>query len=112
MSEHDRLIRALNDGNAQVRAAAWDALRALDEDAVDALLSAFYAGVSEAQGLLILALVAEIGGPDGLTLLRNVYYDPDARQAWHIAAGRGLLHNHANLDAHEIERLAGDGEIR
>ncbi|MBL8164581.1 MAG: hypothetical protein JNJ61_21505 [Anaerolineae bacterium] len=110
MSEHDGLIRALNEADAQARSAAWDALRALDEDAVDALLNAFYAGMSEPHGTLILALVAEIGGPDALTLLRNVYYDPGARQAWHTAAAQGLLHNRANLDAHELAQLERDGE--
>lgn len=83
-------------------------LLALDEDAVDPLISAFYAGVNEAQGVAILELVGEIGGPDALTLLRNVGYDPTTRAAWRVAARDGLMMNRANLSAEEIEQLLTD----
>ncbi len=97
------LLKQLTDGDAEARAA----LLALDEDAVNPLIDAFHAGVSEAGGLAIIDLVAEIGGPDALTLLRYVYHF-EARPAWKTAARRGLLLNRSNLDASELAELTGD----
>jgi hypothetical protein len=56
-------------------------------------------------GIAILELVAEIGGPDALSLLRNVYHFDDQHTAWRNAARRGLFHNRNNLDASELTDL-------
>jgi hypothetical protein len=81
------------------------ALRSLDEEIVDPLIGEFYSGVSERLGISILELVAEIGGPDALSLLRNVYHFDDKHVAWRDAVRRGLLHNSNNLDASELTDL-------
>jgi len=101
-------IRQLNSPQSTERESAREALRALDEDAVDPLINAFYAGVNEAHGIAILELVGEIGGPDALTLLRNIGYDPTTRPAWREAARRALLLNRDNLSPAEVETLLSD----
>jgi len=104
----DSYIQQLISPQPTEREAAREALRALDEDAVDPLINAFYAGVNEALGIAILELVGEIGGPDALTLLRNIGYDPTTRPAWHEAARRALLLNRDNLSPAEVESLLAD----
>ncbi|MEO8608219.1 MAG: hypothetical protein ABI690_10075 [Chloroflexota bacterium] len=91
--------------------AARAALLVLDEAIVDPLVGEFYSGVSEALGVAILDLAAEIGGPDALSLLRNVYNFDDHHAAWRAAAGRGLLHNRHSLDANELDELLRDGNL-
>jgi hypothetical protein len=103
-------MKDLTSDDESQRAAARAALIALDEDIVDPLIGEFYSGVSEALGVAILDLAAEIGGPDALSLLRNVYHFDDHHAAWREAAGRGLLHNRHNLDASELDDLLRDGE--
>ncbi len=105
MNNVDTWIRQLVSEDVAVREAAQTALRALDEDAVDPLINAFYAGVNESQGVAVLELVGEIGGPDALTLLRNVVYDPTLRGTWQAAARRGLLLNRDNLSPAEVQTL-------
>jgi hypothetical protein len=104
MSDFNRFITALGSPDETAREAAWAALRTLDEDAMDPLTDAFYAGVPEATGVCILNLVAEIGGPDALLLLRSVY-DSSERPAWKRAAASGLLRNADNLEAVERDML-------
>jgi hypothetical protein len=104
MSDLNTSITALGSPDQQAREAAWAALRALDEDAIDPLTDAFYAGVPEATGVSILHLVGEIGGPDVLLLLRDVYGSSE-RPSWKRAAASGLLRNADNLDAAEREML-------
>jgi hypothetical protein len=104
--EHFRqLLTDLTSDDTVQRQTAWDTLRALDEEILDPLIAEFYSGVSENSGIAILQLAAEIGGPDALSLLRNVYHFDDHHVAWQHAAGKGLLHNRANLDATELEDL-------
>ena len=81
------------------------ALFALDEEAVNLLADEFYAGVSEPLGVAILDIVGEIGGPDALSMLRNVYHFEDKHESWRKAGARGLLTNRDNLDAAEVEEL-------
>lgn len=87
---------------------AHAALRSLDEEIVDPLIGEFYSGVSERLGVVIIELVTEIGGPDALSLLRNVYHFDDHHTAWRAAARRGLLHNRHNLDASELDDLLSE----
>lgn len=108
MDEIDTLIRQLGSKDPDEQKAALNVLLEHDEDAVDPLISAFYAGVSEAHGILILQLVGEIGGPDALTLLRNVGYDDSQRPAWYAAARAALRHNTHSLSPSEQVNLAQD----
>jgi hypothetical protein len=101
---HNLLAQLSSDDPAQ-RETARMALFALDEEAVNLLADEFYAGVSEALGVAILDIVGEIGGPDALSMLRNVYHFEDKRVSWRKAAARGLLMNRDNLDTAEVEEV-------
>jgi hypothetical protein len=103
--EFRQCMKDLTSADDARREAAREALLALDEEIVDPLVGEFYSGVSEALGVAILNLAAEIGGPDALSLLRNVYNFDDHHAAWRAAAARGLLHNRHSLDAHELDEL-------
>ena len=67
---------------------ARTALLALDEEAIPALVEVFYAGVSEADGLLLLELIGQIGGYEAVNLLRDVY--DHERPLWREAAAHWL----------------------
>lgn len=99
------------DGGRRQRARVM--LLALDEDAVTALVDAFYAGVNEAQGVVLLDVVAEIGGPEALQLLADVYQNP-AKPAWERWAALGLARNHREdvLDAMLAWLQAGETPYR
>jgi hypothetical protein len=99
------LLRQLTSSDLTEQHDARQALLAMDEDTVDPLIAEFYAGVNEAVGVVILDLVGEIGGPDALLLLKNVYYDPGQRPAWREASRNGLLHNRDNLNPDELAKL-------
>jgi hypothetical protein len=101
------MVCQLTGADADEREAARARLLAMDEDAVNPLLDVFYGGVSEAEGLAILDVVAEIGGPDALSMLRNVYHFEEKRKAWQDAAARGLMQNADNLDAGEADEVRG-----
>ena len=96
------LTQAANAPNNQ---AARAALVELDEEGVEALTSAFYAGVSEAVGDVLIEVVGEIGGPDALSLLRYIYHFEEKHPSWQQAAKHGLLRNRDNLDQKEIVDL-------
>jgi hypothetical protein len=100
-----QLLADLTSADESQREIARAAFIALDEAIVDPLIGEFYSGVSEGLGVAILDLAAEIGGPDALSLLRNVYHFDDHHNAWRTAAARGLLHNRHNLDASELADL-------
>ena len=99
-----KLIQQLTDGSAEQRLAARMILMALDEEAIEPLIAHYYAGVTEATGITLLELMAEIGGPDALATLWNVYHF-EVCETWIQAAVRGLLHNRDNLDKDEIQEL-------
>ncbi len=105
-----QLISDLTHNDAAQRQIARASLQSLDEDIVDPLIGEFHSGVSEALGVAILELIAEIGGPDALSMLRNVYHFDDHHAHWRAAAARGLLHNRDNLDAAELEELLRSGD--
>ncbi|MEL6271163.1 MAG: HEAT repeat domain-containing protein [Chloroflexota bacterium] len=67
-------------------------LLALDEEAVQPLTDAFYAGVNEAQGVVLLDVVAEIGGFEALQLLEDVFYN-GTKDVWQRWAGLGMARN-------------------
>ncbi|MBZ0294834.1 MAG: hypothetical protein K8L99_19885 [Anaerolineae bacterium] len=70
------------------REQAREALLALDEDAVPALVDTFYAGVNEEQGIAVLQLVGEIGGYEAVNLLLDVY--ENERESWRNVAAEAL----------------------
>jgi hypothetical protein len=100
-----QLLSDLIHTDAIQRENAHAALLALDEEIVDPLIGEFYSGMSEQSGVAILELVAEIGGPDALSMLRNIYHFDDHHAAWRDTARRGLLHNRDSLDAIELDEL-------
>lgn len=101
-----QLVKELVDDNPIVQQAARMILMALDEDAIDPLIDEFYAGVTDAQGDAILKIMAEIGGPDAMSTLRNVFHFEDTRLVLKRAAANGLLHNSENLSHDELEEVA------
>lgn len=103
-----QLLSDLIHNDTVQRESAQAELLSLDEEIVDPLIGEFYSGVSERLGVAIIELVAEIGGPDALSLLRNVYHFDDHHVAWRAAARRGLLHNRHNLDTTELDNLLSD----
>jgi hypothetical protein len=103
-----QLVTDLTSTDDTRRESARAALLEYDEDMVDPLIGEFYSGVSQASGIAIIDLIAEIGGPDALSMLRNVYHFDDHHAAWRTAAARGLLHNRHNLDAAELDDLMRD----
>jgi hypothetical protein len=86
------LLDEILSGDNERRQRAQVLLLALDEDAVTALVDAFYAGVSEAQGVVLLDVVAEIGGPEALQLLEHVYRNP-REPSWERWAALGMARN-------------------
>ena len=67
-------------------------LLTLDEEAVEALIDAFYAGVNEAQGVVLLDVVAEIGGFEALQLLEDVFLN-GSNDVWKRWAALGMARN-------------------
>ncbi len=86
------LLDEILSGDETRRQRARVMLLALDEDAVTALTDAFYAGVNEAQGVVLLDVVAEIGGPEAMQLLEDVYRNP-REPAWERWAALGMARN-------------------
>jgi hypothetical protein len=99
------LLPDLTSDNSEKREQARMALFALDEHAVTLLSNEFFAGVSEPLGVAILDITADIGGPEALALLRNVYHFEDRHEAWRQTAARGLLQNRDSLDREEKDEL-------
>lgn len=101
-----QLVKQLADDNSIVHQAARMILLALDEDVVDPLIDEFYAGVTDPQGIAILEIMAEIGGPDAMATLRNVFHFEETRMTLKRAAANGLLQNSSNLSQDEVEEVA------
>lgn len=108
MARHDykKLFQQLTQGHPAQRMAAHFILVALQEQAVEPLVDELYAGVTDEQGEAIIKVLAEIGGPDALMTLRDVYAQAGARPALQKAAALGLLRNVDNLSPHERDELA------
>lgn len=63
-----------------------------DEDAVEPLADEFYSGVHEEMGIAIITLLGEIGGPDALYVLNDIY-QRDLRASWQTQAAIWLRFN-------------------
>ena len=100
-----QLITQLGSSEPEEFQAAHVILLGMDEDAINPLIDAFYSGVNETGGLAVLELVAQIGGPDALSLLRNVFGDQSTRELWRQAAAVGLLYNVDDLSEEEADAV-------
>lgn len=100
------LVRRLNHKSPAHSAAARMLLVALQEKAVGPLIDELYAGVSDAQGIVILDMLAEIGGPEAMEVLRSIFTHETQRPALQTAAARGLRHNVHNLSLSEVEAVS------
>ena len=99
------LVQQLVSDNPKVREAAKITLLQLDEDAVGPLVNQFYAGVNDAQGVALLTVIADIGGPEAMSTLRSMFHFEDSRLALKQAAATGLLHNAYSLSPNELVEL-------
>lgn len=102
MVDYQELVQLLGSEDEMNRQAARMILLALQEAAVNPLGDQLYAGVTDAQGVGILNVVAEIGGPDAMAMLRTVFQFGDERPKLQLTAAEGLLRNQANLSPEEI----------
>ena len=105
ISGYAQLVEQLVDEDANRRESAKKTLLALDEMAVDGLIDGFYAGVTDTQGVAILEVIAEIGGPDAMSTLRNTFHFEEMRIPLKNAAARGLLHNAQSLSPNEFQAV-------
>lgn len=97
-----QLVKQLVDDNSNVQNQARHTLIMLDEDAVSPLVDEFYAGVTDNQGIAILKVIADIGGPDAMSTLRSVFHFEEQRLMLKQTAAEGLLHNRHSLSPKEI----------
>ena len=102
----EELAEQLNSENPVRRDEARQQLLALDEDALEPLSDIYYRGVTEAHGIAILNLMAEIGGPTAMQTLREVFHFEERKPVWKRTAAEGLLYNHDSLSPHEIDEIA------
>jgi len=103
--DYAQLVKQLVDSDPATRQSARTTLLEMDENAIDPLIDQFYAGVTDAEGVAILQIMAEIGGPDALSTLRNVFYFEDTRPILQRCAANGLLHNRIALSHKELEEV-------
>jgi len=102
---YQSLVQQLISADANMGSAARMMLIALQEDAIEPLADEFYAGVTDNQAFVIIELMAEIGGPDALNTLRQIF-DYDVRPKVVHAAAQGLLKNVHSLSQNEREIIA------
>jgi len=102
---HD-LIKKISSDNINADTAACMILYAMQEDAVEPLIEQYYYGVTDKQGVAILDVLAQIGGPSALAMLRNVFAFEEDRRLLRFAAAKGLIHNSSNLSRDELAELA------
>jgi HEAT repeat protein len=105
-TDYKKLVAQLTQGHPAQRMAAHFILIALQEQAVEPLIDELYAGVSDQQGAAIIKVLAEIGGPDALMTLRDVFERAGERPALQQAAALGLLRNVDNLSPDERDHVA------
>jgi|GEM_PF-2128918 len=87
------------------RVAARMILMALQEDAIEPLADAYFAGVNDEQGIAILDLMADIGGYEALNTMRDIVKHETKRRKLRVAAAHGLMRNENNLSKKEVKVL-------
>lgn len=103
--KYDALVERFLIGELANRTAARMILIAVQEDAIDPLADAYFAGVNDEQGLAILNLMAEIGGYEALNILRDILKHEKRRRILRIAAAEGLMMNEDNLSEQEVTAI-------
>lgn len=96
----EALIPQIVSPDEAIRHAALRALYTGDEQTAVILCDLFAAGLNEAQGCAVLAVVGEIGGFDAMMLLISTFYF-DPRPAIKQAAALAMQRNSAALTAEE-----------
>jgi hypothetical protein len=100
VNKYDELVQRFLSGQPIHQIAARMILLAVQEEAVEALADAYYAGLNETQARQILAVLGEIGGYEALNILRDVFqYEP--KLILRLAAAEGLIRNAAVLSFDE-----------
>ena len=87
------------------RIAARMILMALQEEAIEPLADAYFAGVNDEQGIAILDLMADIGGYEALNIMREIVRHETKHLKLRVAAAQGLLHNEDNLSPKEVKAI-------
>jgi len=103
---YHQLLSQVMDSNPAQQMAARMIILAMEEDAVNALIDIYYAGVTDAEGEAILEIIAEIGGYEAVLILRNIYDFEDSRPQLRHSAAKGLLRNSDSLTQEEREDIA------
>jgi hypothetical protein len=100
VNKYDELVQRFLSGQPIHQMAARMILLAVQEDAVEALADAYYAGVNEAQAKQILGILGEIGGYEALNILRDVFqYEPN--KSLKLSAVEALIPNAEVLSLEE-----------
>lgn len=103
--KYDSLVERFLVAEPIHRLAARMILVALQEDAIEPLADAYYAGVNDAQGVALLDLMADIGGYEALNILRDILKHEKKRRKLRIAAAEGMMRNHDNLSEKEAKAV-------
>lgn len=103
--KYDSLVERFLVAEPIHRLAARMILVALQEDAIEPLADAYYAGVNDEQGIALLNLIADIGGYEALNILRDILKHEKKRRKVRIAAAQGLIHNQDNLSEREVKAI-------
>lgn len=103
--KYDSLVDRFLLAEAVHRMAARMILLALQEDAIEPLADAYFAGVNDEQGTAILDLMADIGGYEALNIMRDIVRHETKRLPLRVAAAEGLLQNEDNLSKKEIKAI-------
>jgi len=102
---YQALVKKLVSPDVADQMAAKMILIALDEDAINPLVDEYYAGITDAEGIAILGVLADIGGYEALAVLRNVFDFEEVRPALRYAAAQGLLRNSDKLTLEENQEI-------
>ncbi len=103
--KYDSLVERFLVAEPIHRIAARMILLALQEEAVEPLADAYFAGVNDEQGIAILDLMADIGGYEALNIMRDIIRHETKRPKLRVAAGQGLLRNEDNLSPKELKAI-------
>lgn len=100
MNKYDELVQRYINGQPIHQMAARMILLAVQEEAIEALTDAYYAGVNETQAKMILGVLGEIGGYEALNILRDVF-QYEANSSLKLTAAEGLIRNAGALSLEE-----------
>lgn len=105
-SKHDNLIQQYLGDNKLEHAVARMILVAMGEDVVEELIDTYYAGITVEHGILLLNLLAAIGGYEALNTLRSVFKYEAEDESLKRTAAEGLVYNASNLSSDEYRKIS------